>query len=188
MDGTNLINGIDVTEYLTLARNIASQMTYERPIENTDAYGDALLGLIKAAHRFDPSLEIKFSTYAPKIIRFQIIDSFREREGRRKTYRLDKVEFEGFENIPERAEEQRFCDDDLDSILREIDPRDRLIVTLWTNGERLHKIGERLEISESRVSQLLTAVLKELRPRLEKFYSAYMHRFINLREVRKVKS
>ncbi|MDP9291907.1 MAG: hypothetical protein M3O82_06040 [Verrucomicrobiota bacterium] len=52
--------------------------TLPKDVELDDLVQAGTLGLIDAAHKFDPSKDVAFSTHAKHWIRGAILDSFRE--------------------------------------------------------------------------------------------------------------
>jgi len=77
--------------YLKLARSIAKK--YTKPKENpmdSDAYSDALLGLVYALRRFKPELGYKFTTLAHRCMRNTIFDEHKKRKRKIVTVPLDE--------------------------------------------------------------------------------------------------
>jgi RNA polymerase sigma factor for flagellar operon FliA len=68
-----------IVEYLPLVRHLVGKMTAELPpgvdIDNLESAG--VLGLVEAAHRFDPERGVQFKTYAFTRIRGSILDELR---------------------------------------------------------------------------------------------------------------
>jgi RNA polymerase sigma factor for flagellar operon FliA len=68
-----IVNGVPFVE--ALARRVASSMPHT--IDLGDLVQDGMIGLIDAAHRFDPSRGIKFETFAERRVRGAMIDALR---------------------------------------------------------------------------------------------------------------
>ena len=68
---------IDAEEHLGLAHLCANRFR-DRGIEYEELYSAACMGLVKAAHAFDPSRGVCFSTYAVPVIMGEVRRLFRE--------------------------------------------------------------------------------------------------------------
>jgi RNA polymerase sigma factor for flagellar operon FliA len=68
-----ILTGVPFVE--ALARRVASSMPHT--IDLGDLVQDGMIGLIDAAHRFDPSRGIKFETFAERRVRGAMIDALR---------------------------------------------------------------------------------------------------------------
>ncbi|HTU89395.1 MAG TPA: sigma-70 family RNA polymerase sigma factor [Gemmataceae bacterium] len=68
-----------IVEHLTLVRHLVGKLAAELPpgvdMENLESAG--VLGLVEAAHRFDPERGIQFKTYAYTRIRGAVLDELR---------------------------------------------------------------------------------------------------------------
>jgi RNA polymerase sigma factor FliA len=71
--------------YLNLVRKIAIEVGKTLPpwFEMDDLVGDGCLGLTKALQSYDPSRNIRFTTYAYPVIKFAILQGLRNRGDRR---------------------------------------------------------------------------------------------------------
>ena len=59
-----VVNGIELTKYVALACQWAIKYGARHPVEDSEQYADAWIGLVKAAERFDHARGIQFTTYA----------------------------------------------------------------------------------------------------------------------------
>ncbi len=75
---------IDPAEHVGLATDVATRYEMERRLPRGEALGDAWMGLLAACRRFKPEMGVKFTTYAPHVIRGYIIDQHRQRERTRR--------------------------------------------------------------------------------------------------------
>lgn len=71
-----------IIAHLPFAKKIARRMLYQLPghVDRNDLMSAAIIGLIMAAERFEPSRDIKFTTFAEQRIRGTIIDELRSQD------------------------------------------------------------------------------------------------------------
>lgn len=71
-----------IISHLPFAKKIARRMLYQLPghVDRNDLMSAAIIGLILAAQRFDPTRDIKFTTFAEQRIRGTIIDELRSQD------------------------------------------------------------------------------------------------------------
>jgi len=67
-----------IEEYIYLAKNVARQFVPTGPLEDSDVYSDALMGLVLAKQRMNED-KAGFTTLACRCIKNQIIDGIRQR-------------------------------------------------------------------------------------------------------------
>ena len=72
----------DPAKHLGLVARIAMRFTAERPIEDTDQFGDGCVGLLKAVQLYDPAKRTAFSTFAWYCIRTYILQGIQLRSQR----------------------------------------------------------------------------------------------------------
>jgi len=163
-------------------------------VEEKDYFQFGVEGLSEAIDRFDPDYGTKFETYAIQRIRGKIIDELRKLQIKPRTNYTDenKVVYrnvslnhqydgeEGYtlaEVIPseaktpeedyQKSEQKEF----LKEAIKELNERDRLIISLYYYEEMNYKdIAEVLNITVSRVSQIHSKIMKELKSKLELKY------------------
>lgn len=76
--GPLMVDESVVAAHIPLVKAIARR--YERrPCEHADVFSDGMFGLAKAALSFDPTRDVKFSTFATWYVRGQILDGIRDR-------------------------------------------------------------------------------------------------------------
>ena len=151
---------------------------------------DAFVGLINAIDKFDPCRGIKFMTFATIRIRGAMLDGLRERDWVPRLERLrisqgdtqQKSRMVSLEAINEKI--AKMCNRSFDRkdpaapdpasaedirdfwriVLKGFNRIERLIVTLYFIEDlTMKQIGKQVGLSESRISQLMSA----LRPRIE---------------------
>ncbi len=163
-------------------------------VEEKDYFQFGVEGLSEAIDRFDPDYGTKFETYAIQRIRGKIIDELRKLQIKPRTNYTDenKVvyrnvslnhQYEGEEGytlaevIPsdvktpdedyQKNEQKEF----LKEAIKELNERDRLIISLYYYEEMNYKdIAEVLNITVSRVSQIHSKIMKELKNKLDAKY------------------
>ena len=71
-----------ITENVDLVQYVVSRVAANLPhtVDREDLIGAGLVGLIKAADRFDPQRGIKFRTYASTVVRGEVMESLREKD------------------------------------------------------------------------------------------------------------
>ncbi len=145
--------------------------------EEIESYG--VLGLYKAAAKYDPKRNVPFWSYAHDIVLGSMLDALRKMDwvDRRTRARIRRGE------EPELRERFRFVKEPVDQhknpeemlleaerrrlVLRAIHKlraKERLVVYLYYADERLQRdIGMTLRVTEGRVSQLLLRARNKLR-------------------------
>lgn len=160
-------------------------------LDDRDYFQFGVEGLSEAIDRFDPWVGTKFETYAIQRIRGKIIDELRKLqikprpahpESPNQIYYSnvslnssfdDEDGYQLYEMIPNDYETQ---DETLNKIeskefltnaLRQLEERDRLIITLYYYEDLNYKeIAEVLHITVSRVSQVHSKIMKNLKNKL----------------------
>jgi RNA polymerase sigma factor FliA len=147
-------------------------------IERDDLRSIAFTALVEAAGRFDPRVGATFRQFAWQRISGAFIDEIRARHGRLgvgKTHRvpphlfdsIDAVCDGGREPTVKSGEDQVLDRDEMDTAIAGLRERDRFVITLYFHESLTqHEIGELLEVTESRVNQLLGQALRRLREEL----------------------
>jgi RNA polymerase sigma factor FliA len=161
-------------------------------LEDKDYFQFGIEGLSEAIDRYDPNVGTKFETYAIQRIRGKIIDEIRKLQIKPRITAAKPNEImysnvslsssyndeEGYmlsETIPSDAEtpDQIFNKKEAKEVLlqamQELEERDRLILSLYYYEELNYKeIANTLDITVSRVSQVHTKILKQLKAKIEK--------------------
>ena len=147
-----------IINFLPLANSIAAKKKKSLPnfIDIEELKSVAYLGLVDAANKFDAKKSPSFAAYA-KIRIFGEIQDYLRNQCRFKNQTctecsdLDLINKQDEENSCEFFEE----------ILKNLDETDRIIVDLYYVQEfSLKEIGEKLNLSQSRISQKLTSSKK----------------------------
>ena len=163
-------------------------------VDERDYFQFGIEGLSEAIERFDPEYGTKFETYAIQRIRGKIIDELRKLQIKPRTnYNVDgEIAYrnislnqtvdgeDGYmltEVIPSDSEmpdevvhknEQKEL---LVSSIQELNERDRLIISLYYYENLNYKeIAEILNITVSRISQIHSKIMKDLKEKLQAKY------------------
>ena len=160
-------------------------------LDERDYFQYGIEGLNEAIDRFDPDYGTKFETYAIQRIRGKIIDELRKLQKKYKNdanetsiesfytnvslnhspededgYTLGEIipnDSESVSDTVEKSEMKEF----LMSAIKELNERDRLILSLYYFENLNYKeIAELLKITISRVSQIHTRIVKDLKSKL----------------------
>ena len=179
--------------YLPWVRKVAALVHRSIPesagLEIDDLVSDSLPGVIRCLERFDLDRGLKFTTFALPRVRGAISDALRDRDWVPRVERSRHRDGEGIPRvlpIDSRLSEWddrgwdllagAHCYDDHDperdefwrDICRGLSRQERLALMLyWREGLRMKEVGEQLGLSESRISQMLSAVYDRLRERTE---------------------
>jgi RNA polymerase sigma factor for flagellar operon FliA len=165
-------------------------------VEEKDFFQFGVEGLSEAIDRFDPEFGTKFETYAIQRIRGKIIDELRKlqikpranyqnQDPNKVVYRNVSIDQpydadDGFTLSDIIPSEYELPDDEYNSLekkellvqaIKNLNERDRLIITLYYYEHMNYKeISKILEITVSRVSQLHSKIMRELKKKIEKEY------------------
>lgn len=166
---------INAAEHLQLAKTVAFSMarkeSHVTPVEDTEAYADAVVGLVKAANKFDVSRGLQFSTLAWRACLNQMISSIRvrtrwresQRWGVRET-RLTELQA-SFVEQPEQTSNVELIDA-VRQAVAELPHELRLIIQMRMENITQREIGEALGRSTQRVQQLEVKAHRILAARL----------------------
>ncbi len=160
-------------------------------LDDRDYFQFGVEGLSEAIDRFDPTVGTKFETYAIQRIRGKIIDELRKLQIKPRPTNPnspnqlyysnvslnssydDEEGYQLYEMIPNDYETQDEtlykieAKEFLTKALRQLEERDRLIITLYYYEDLNYKeIAEVLNITVSRVSQVHTKIMKNLKNKL----------------------
>ncbi|KAB2844062.1 MAG: sigma-70 family RNA polymerase sigma factor [Melioribacteraceae bacterium] len=163
-------------------------------VDEKDYFQFGVEGLSEAIDRFDPDYGTKFETYAIQRIRGKIIDELRKLQIKPRSlnpetdiqyknvslnYSYDGDDgYQLYEVLPSEAEqpdeilqkdEQK---DILIKLIQSLNERDRLIISLYYYENLNYKeIADTLGITVSRVSQIHTKIIKEMKEKLQVEYN-----------------
>ncbi len=163
-------------------------------VDEKDYFQFGVEGLSEAIDRFDPDYGTKFETYAIQRIRGKIIDELRKLQIKPRNYNQEgEVQYknvslnnsydndEGYqlyeivpsdsetpEEVADKSEEKQILID----VIKNLDERDRLIITLYYYENLNYKeIADVLSITVSRVSQIHSKIIKEMKERIKVEYN-----------------
>ena len=167
-----------------------SRFIAQAVVDEDDYFQFGVEGLSEAIERFDPEFGTKFETYAIQRIRGKIIDELRKlqakamigkgRKLKAHSYSLSES-FDGDEGYqlseiipnqdatPEEITTQNEVKESIITALKDLSERDRLVISLYYYEDLNYKeISEILKITVSRVSQIHSRVIHELKSRVSK--------------------
>ncbi len=160
-------------------------------LDERDYFQFGIEGLSEAIDRFDPDYGTKFETYAIQRIRGKIIDKLRKIQvKKKKTGEDEKPSYytnislttpidgeDGYmlyeiipedSDLPDETTEKNEAKEILVEAIKNMEERDRMIITLYYYENLTYKeIGELLNISVSRVSQVHTRIVNMLKTKLQ---------------------
>ncbi len=162
-------------------------------IEDRDYFQFGIEGLSEAIDRFDPAYGTKFETYAIQRIRGKIIDELRKIQIKPRSLNPESEiiytnislnssydEEDGYmlyevipndDELPDETINKNEAKDLLVDAIKELDERDRLVLTLYYYENLNYKeIAQVLNITVSRVSQIHSKIINELKVKLVKKY------------------
>lgn len=165
------MEAIDPVDHIGLAMTIAAGFTTERPIEDTEAFGDAMIGLIGATKRFDPSLGFQFSTYAWRTIRRTIVEGHRRRNRHLRCNRATRVLFVDPEDLKAKRDSgsplEPIDTEDLIATMKakisSLPPQYAKVMRGRLDGKKLHEIGDEIGVTRERVRQIQISATGMLR-------------------------
>lgn len=134
-----------------------------------DLYSVGLVGLCKAINGFDESAGVKFNTYAIRIIRNEILRSFRKKrilpafslDDTCKLDNGDEVSYADMMADNKRFEEDALADMQFDEIMNLLSDRERKIISLRMDKKIQREIAEICEISQAQVSRIIKTSCKK---------------------------
>lgn len=174
----------ELGEWTDLVWYVVNRIRTRLPVSVSDEelYSAGLVGLLVATRSYDPSRGAEFKTYAYHRIRGAILDELRRMDflprSQRERARREGCEAPAFVAIPtdEDGQENLATDpieaalenQELMGALREqimqLPEKMRVVMTLYySEGMRMRDIGERLHLTESRVSQIHSNAIARLR-------------------------
>lgn len=144
-------------DHIGLACMIAMKFTSHRPIEDSEQFGDAMIGLMRAVQTFDPDRGFQFSTYAYHVIKRQIWTSHRSR--RKHATSIEKAFLEDLPDLTDPNDDQRLIDT-ADMISKMMDcvcilpAREQAVIRARLEGKKLWEVGKLLGVTKERVRQI----------------------------------
>lgn len=152
-----------IEKYIPLANKLAfnKKRTLPKFIDIEELRSAAYLGLTEAANRFDASRGIAFSTFAYPRILGAIIDFLRQmgwgkRNDSKHACNLDFIEI--------LSPEYRNVDEVFEVISHGMDKRtEQILRCYFIDDNSMKEVGNKFNVSESRVSQLITQCKVEIK-------------------------
>lgn len=156
-------------------------------LDDRDYFQFGIEGLSEAVDRFDPNYGTKFETYAIQRIRGKIIDELRKISVKPRTQDedfhyttvsinapVDEDESQQLYEIlpsdspdPNEITEKNQAREFLDKAIQELGERERLILSLYYYENLSYKeIGKLMNITVSRISQIHTRIIANLKTKL----------------------
>ena len=159
-----------VVDFIPLANKLAYQKKKNLPkfIDIEELKSAAYLGLVEAANRFKPELDVKFSTFAYFRILGSITDYLREYYKINKSFNIinlstntEETDACFIESIPAKKEHK--TEEFFEVIFLNLDDQVKKIIRYYfIDGYTMKETGQKLGLSESRISQII------------KFYKIYV--------------
>ena len=185
-----------IVHYSPLVKYVAGRVSVGLPgtIEQSDLVSYGIFGLLDAIDKFDPGRQVKFETYAITRIKGAIIDELRSSDWVPRSVRAKARSVEGayvrleaeLLRTPTDAEvaaELGMTEGDLHEVFNQISfiglvpldgvlsggtgEREKIVLTLYYyEGLTLAEIGDVLGVTESRVCQIHTKAVLQMRSRM----------------------
>jgi RNA polymerase sigma factor (sigma-70 family) len=175
----DVVEELNAADHLGLVRQIAVKFVFQYDdLEETDAYQDGLLGLVKAVQTFDSDLGYAFSTWASRLIRNAIIDEHRKRDRIVGGEPLSQVPLEVQDVCLAEQEQPALPVEMLDAFLTPVPGESenesldrRILVRHYLDGETWAKIGREMGITREAVRKRGDRAIEKIR---ERFADAIM--------------
>jgi RNA polymerase sigma factor FliA len=178
----------EIEQWESLVWYIVNRLKPRLPhsVSEEELFAAGMVGLLKASRSYDPSRGAEFKTYAYHRIRGAMLDELRTLDYLPRSLR-EKAKAEGVAppsilSLPteeDGSEKLQFTEQGQTEVenaelmvalqegIRELPEKMRLVMHLYYNeGNRMREIGERLSLTESRVSQIHSAAVARLRRNL----------------------
>lgn len=140
--------------YIPLVKQIASNLTSERPIIDTEAYADGMIGLTIALKTYDPAKDANLRRYLYPKIYFYIIDQYRlnhkSRSQRRNNFQTtNEYVLEELVQTEVRSYQEEL--EELKQLIQNLPETQRNIMTLTLQGFDHHTISKSLNLCYSTI-------------------------------------
>ncbi|MBI5662695.1 MULTISPECIES: sigma-70 family RNA polymerase sigma factor [Ignavibacterium] len=182
-----------IMKYLNLVHYVIRKtpLSKNQILDERDFFQYGIEGLSEAVDRFDPDYGTKFETYAIQRIRGKIIDELRKLQSKFKTEEGDQTVDNYYTNLSINNQvddedgytlaevipndqltqseevEKNEMKEILLKALKELNERDRLIISLYYyENLNYQEIAKLMNITISRVSQIHSRILKNLKSKL----------------------
>lgn len=170
-----------ITNNIRLAISVAQKFSYEEDYESV-----AMIGLVKAADTFDLGKEIKFATYATRVISNEILMYIRKSKKHLYTISFETI-IPGTDENPLTIGDTLSYEDEvigkfekaegimeLHKAIHSLPDREcKIICLLYGIGEsrsyRQNEVAERFGLSQSYISRLEKNILKKMKIKLKNY-------------------
>lgn len=156
---------VNPTEHLGLLRTIVKPLVRRGvPIEDTEVYSEAMIGLLRACQTFDPSRGYKFSTYARPVIFREMQGAWKQRFRRNRAY----LGHPPSSQTPERQScfSYSLRDEDCDQLqhaVSQLPEQQRKLIELRLQGLDCTQAGRQMGVTRQRAWQIYQSTLLKLR-------------------------
>lgn len=138
-------------------------------VQDEDLFSIGLIGLMKAVNTFNPDREFTFSTYAMRVIRNEILMTFRKKRiipafSLDEPYDLgngESVDFSEMIADDRNFEEETICNIQKEQIFSILNEAEKEIICLRMNGKSQHEIADIIRISQPQVSRIIKSACKK---------------------------
>ena len=175
---------VEIDQWRHLVWYVVNRIKTRLPvsISEDELFAAGMYGLMRASRAYDPSRGAGFKTYAYHRIRGAILDDLRRLDflprSVREKAKANGVEApsvlgiptdeDGHESLAARPVAQQAEADDMHRLLHEaidlLPDKTRIVMSLYyREGVKMREIGERLHLTESRVSQIHSNAVTRLR-------------------------
>ena len=157
-----------VVDHLPLVRAIAIRVYESIPVhvDLDDLIHAGVMGLIDAATRYDATMDVTFQSFAKHRIKRSILDSLRAAASSRPTEDENQSTPEYPAPVkfrPDNMVERKQLSVKLQSAISTLPDRyQKVVVLYYTKDMTMKEIGSRLNINESRVSQIHKNALEKM--------------------------
>ena len=136
------------------------------PVEDEDMFQTGIIGLLKAINTFDSSKGYKFSTYAFRVVRNELLLTFRKsKKSVRVAFSLDdNADLENGESVPYAemiADGKDYEKDTVNSVLTQqiferLSPKEKRIFTMFfVENKTQCEIAKEMKLSQPYVSRII---------------------------------
>lgn len=159
-----------VTENLNLARKFAHDYSFSKQ-DYEDREAIAFESLCKASIHFNPDKDVKFSTYASSIIKRDLQKEITKENNRPDKISLDQSIADGLtieDTVGEEDFTEKISDPYLQNYINNFSPRVQDMFKMrFEENKTYSEIGEKYNITRSRVHQIMKDALQKLKERIE---------------------
>lgn len=160
---------VNPLDHIGLVHTFASR--YHRtsePLEDSEVYSAAMLGLLKACAYFDPNQGQQFSTVAWRTMSFTLHWHWKYLKRQRRRRDSDIHSGASFASVSESEQLLRIRElrEEIDHAVASLPERQRRLMELRLEGHTLEHCGELMGVSRQRAGQVQELAFANLRPDL----------------------